>query len=121
MDQNGSHWWDLKCENYDKIGPVRQGDLLSPILFNFMADCLARMIRQSQRLNVIVELASNLISRGITILQYTDDTIICLKDDLEVARNMKLLLYVYEIISGLTINLSKSEIILIHGDEVKYE
>jgi hypothetical protein len=34
---------------------------------------------------------------------------------------MKLLLYLYEIMSGLQINFAKSEVILIHGDEVKYE
>jgi len=57
-------------------------------------------------------LADNIIDKGVAILQYADDTIICLKDDMEVARNMKLHLYLYEMMSGLKINFLKSEIIL---------
>jgi len=33
------------------------------------------------------------------------------------ARNMKLLLYLYELMSGLKINFAKSEITTIHGDD----
>ena len=58
--------------------------------------------------------------KGVTILQYTDDTIICLKDDVDMSRNMKLLLYLYELMSGLKINFGKSEIIMIHGDDIKH-
>ena len=98
---------------------MRQGDPLSPILFNFVADCLSRMFRKAQRNNLICGLADNLIEKGVVALQYADDTIVCLKDDLEVARNMKLLLYLYEMMSGLRINFAKSEVILINGDEGK--
>jgi hypothetical protein len=38
----------------------------------------------------------NLFPKGIVVLQYADDTIICLKDDLDKARNLKLLLSVFE-------------------------
>ena len=83
---------------------VRQGDPLSPILFNFVADYLTRMIRQAQRNGLITGLADNLIQNGVVVLQYADDTIICLEDDFENARHMKLLLYLYEQMSGLKIN-----------------
>ena len=69
---------------------------------------------------MICGLADNLIQNGIAILQYADDTIICLKDDIEVARNMKLLLYLYEIMSGLKINFAKSEVYMINGDNEKH-
>jgi len=84
-----------------------------------VADCLSRMVRKAQHSNLITGLADNLIPRGVAILQYADDTIICLKDDFEVARNMKLLLYLYEIMSGLKINFAKSEVIIINGDADK--
>lgn len=65
-------------------------------------------------------LTDNLITGGVAILQYADDTIICLKDDFEKARNMKLLLYLYELMSELKINFGKSEVIMIHGDDDKH-
>uniref|UniRef100_A0A0A9C6P5 Uncharacterized protein n=1 Tax=Arundo donax TaxID=35708 RepID=A0A0A9C6P5_ARUDO len=40
-----------------------------------------------------------------------------MKNDEEVARNMKMLLYMYEMMSGLKINFAKSEVIVISGDE----
>jgi rhodanese-related sulfurtransferase len=98
---------------------VRQGDPLSPMLFNFAVDTLTRMIRKTQENGLITGLADNLIPRGVVMLQYADDTIICLEDGLENARNMKLLLYLYEVMSGLKINFSKSEVILINGDDDK--
>jgi hypothetical protein len=50
------------------------------------------------------------------VLQYADDTIICLKDDLDKARNQKLLLSVFEQMSDLKINFDKSEVLTIGGD-----
>jgi len=43
--------------------------------------------------------------------------IICLKESLEIARNMKFLLCLYEMMSGLKINFNKSEVIVLNGDE----
>jgi len=96
---------------------VRQGDPLSPILFNFAADYLTRMIRQAQRNGLVTGLADNLIPQGVIILQYADDTIICLKENSDAARNLKPLLYIYELMSGLKINFAKSEVLLINGDD----
>ena len=75
------------------------------------------MVRKAQRANLITGLADNLIPGGVILLQYADDTIVCLQDDITKAQNMKLLLYFFELMSGLKINFSKSEIILIHGDD----
>jgi hypothetical protein len=47
---------------------VRQGDLLSPILFNFVADCLTRMILQAQDSGLIVGLADHIIPHGVAVL-----------------------------------------------------
>jgi hypothetical protein len=96
---------------------VRQGDPLSPILFNFVADCLTRMILQAQRNGLIVGLIEHIIPHGIAILQYADDTIICLKHDPVKARNLKLLLYLYEMTAGLKINFNKNEIVMINDHD----
>lgn len=110
----------------NKTGPyfmsykgVRQGDPLSPILFNFVADGLTRMIKQAQNNGLITGLASNLIDKGIVVLQYADNTIICLENDMKAARNMKLLLYLYEVMSGLKTNFSKSEIVMVNGNSTQ--
>jgi hypothetical protein len=42
-----------------------------------------------------------------------------IQDDLEQARNLKLLLYIFEAISGLKINFEKSQVMLILVDDVK--
>jgi hypothetical protein len=96
---------------------VRQGDHLSPILFNFVADGLSRMILKAQSNNLFCGLVDNIIEKGVVVLQYADDTIICLKHDIEGAKNMKLLLYIYELIAGLKINFSKSEVITINDED----
>jgi hypothetical protein len=58
----------------------------------------------------------NLFPNGITVLQYADDTIVCLKDDLNQARNLKLFLSMFEQMSGLKINFNKCEVLTIGGD-----
>jgi hypothetical protein len=57
------------------------------------------------------------IENGVAVLQYVDDTILCIQDDIEQASYLKLLLYLYEDMSGLKINFSKSEVIMVSQDE----
>jgi hypothetical protein len=47
---------------------------------------------------------------GISILQYSDDTILFMEHDLAKAINMKLILCFFEQLSGLKINFHKSDI-----------
>lgn len=47
---------------------------------------------------------------GVSILQYTDDTILFMEHVLAKARNMKLILCLFEQLSGLKINFYKSEL-----------
>ena len=89
----------------------RQGDPLSPILFNIVADMLLVLVKRAKDQGQISGVVPHLIDGGLSILQYADDTILFLDDDLEKARNMKLLLCAFEQISGLKINFYKSELI----------
>ena len=52
----------------------------------------------------------HLVDDGLSVLQYADDTKIFMDNDLERAKNMKLLLCVFEQLSGLKINFHKSEL-----------
>jgi hypothetical protein len=65
---------------------------------------------------MVLGMIEHMILKGIAILQFANDMILCLKDDLTMARNVKLLLYMYEQMSGLKINFEKIEVILIRGD-----
>jgi hypothetical protein len=82
----------------DDIGPyfqtkwgLRQGDPMSPILFNIVADMLALLINRAKTDGQIRGVIPHLVDNGLSILQYADDTIIFLDHDLEQAQNLKLL------------------------------
>jgi hypothetical protein len=78
------------------------------------------MIAQAQEAGLITRLVPHLIEKGVVILQYADDTIILIRDDMEQIIHMKLILYMFEAMSGLKINFQKSEIMMVlHDDEKK--
>src|SRR3954462_2477305 len=76
---------------------VRQGDPLSPFLFNIVVECLCKMVLVAQDNNMLVDLAPEFINNGIAILQYANDTVLCFEPDIYKALNLKLLLYVFEL------------------------
>jgi hypothetical protein len=77
------------------------------------------MIHTAQQNGLISGLAHHVIEGGCSILQYADDMIFFIKDDIECARHLKLLLYTFESMSGLKINFEKSEVLLIQDDDEK--
>jgi hypothetical protein len=86
----------------NEIGPyfptfagVRQGDPLSPLLFDVVGDGLALLMKKGQEEGLVKGLVPHLIDGGISILQYADDTILLLEDDLENARNVKYILCLF--------------------------
>jgi hypothetical protein len=89
---------------------LRQGDPLCPILFNIVVDMLAVLIESSKGLGFFDGLVPHLVEDGLSILQYADDTILFLEDDLVKARGLRLVLNAFERLSGLKINFHKSEL-----------
>jgi len=89
---------------------LRQGDPLSPILFNIVADMLAVLVERARKHDKIRGMVPHLVDEGMAILQYVDDTILFFEDDLEQAKNLKIILCVFEELSGLKINFHKSEL-----------
>lgn len=53
------------------------------------------------------------------MLQYADDTILCIQDEMESVQNMKILLCIFERMTGLKIKFDKSEALMISHDEQK--
>ena len=75
------------------------------------------MVFSAQKKKMLTGLAPDLIEGGVSILQYADDTVICFEHDEEAAVNLKLLLCMFELMSGLKINFMKSEILCVGGDK----
>ena len=71
---------------------------------------LAIILNRVKQEGLIRGIIPHLIDDGLSILQYADDTVIFLDHDIDLAKNMKLLLCVFEQLSGLKINYHKSDI-----------
>ena len=89
---------------------LRQGDPLSPILFNLVADMLATLIGRAKSDGRFQGVIPHLVDDGLSILQYADDTILFMDHDLLQAKDLKLVLSTFEQLSGLKINFHKSEL-----------
>jgi hypothetical protein len=64
---------------------LRQGDPLSSILFNIVTNMLAIIINRAKNNGQIDRVVRHLIDNGLFILQYVDDTIIFMEDNIEKA------------------------------------
>jgi hypothetical protein len=73
---------------------------------------------EAQSNGLFCGLIEHIIEKGVVVLQYADDTIICLKHNIKGARNLKMLLYMYELMVGLKINFLKSEIMTINDEAI---
>jgi hypothetical protein len=71
---------------------------------------LAIMIERAKIDGQFEGVIRHLVDGGVSILQYADDTILFMEDDLEKAKNLKLILSAFEQLSGLKINFHKSEL-----------
>jgi hypothetical protein len=71
---------------------------------------LAILIKRSRDDGQINGVVPHLVDGGLSSLQYADDTILFMENDLEKVSNMKLLLCAFKQLSGLKINFHKSEI-----------
>jgi hypothetical protein len=89
---------------------MRQGDPLSPIMFNIVVDMLAILINRAKVDSRLSGLVPHLVDRCLSILQYANDTILFMDHGFEKATNNKLILCAFEQLSGLKINFHKSEV-----------
>jgi hypothetical protein len=66
--------------NYCKRG-VRQGDLLSPLLFVLAADLLQAVLNKAMSQGIIKAPLNGLACPDFPMIQYADDTLVVLKAD----------------------------------------
>lgn len=83
---------------------MRQGDHINK------SGMLAVLINRAKEDGKVGGLIPHLVDGGVSILQYADDIIIFMKHDIAKARNMKLVLCLFEQLFGPKINFNKSEL-----------
>jgi retron-type reverse transcriptase len=71
---------------------LRQGGLLSPMLFNIVVDMLAILIERAKIDGQIEGVVPHLVDGDLSILKYADDTNLFMDHDLDKAKNLKLIL-----------------------------
>jgi hypothetical protein len=96
---------------------LRQGDPLSPILFNLVADVLTKMLDKAAKENLIVGLLDQFRTGGVVSLQYADDTLLFSSCDISAIRNLKCVLMLFEQVYKMRINFHKSEWVPMNLDE----
>jgi hypothetical protein len=114
--QGGSIGIRINDENSVFFKPgkgLRQGDPLSPLLFNLVADVFSRMLIKAARQNLISGLLPQVMDGGVVSLQYADDTLLFLEANIEKAQTLKWLLVCFEEMSGMKINYDKSDLLTI--------
>ena len=90
---------------------LRQGDSLSPLLFDLAIDALAIIMDRARNEGFIKGVLTYNHENGVNMLQYADDTILFIDKDEEKAGNLKKVLTCFEQVSGMRINYTKSELI----------
>jgi hypothetical protein len=96
---------------------VRQRDPISPILFNFVADVSTRMLLKAATHGHITDLMQSMTNTRVISMQYADNTLLFLKNDLHSAINLKWLLSCFEQMSEMIINFHKCDLISIKVEE----
>jgi hypothetical protein len=67
---------------------LRQGDPLSPLLFNLVADGLSAMLERASENDHLVGVTPHLVNGGLTYLQYADDTVLFLQNSQQNIANL---------------------------------
>lgn len=85
-------------------------------MFNLVADIFTRMLMKAARSNLVSGLLPRAVEGGVLSLQYADDTLLFMENDLEKANNLKWLLICFEKMTGMKINYDKSDLLTIGID-----
>jgi len=120
LTQGGSVCVRLNDENgpYFSVGKgLRQGDPLSPLFFNLVVDVFTKMLIRAANHGIIRGLLPSMCDGGIVSLQYADDAILFLQNDLTQACHFKWSLACFENLSGMKINYNKSDLLTMNLTE----
>jgi hypothetical protein len=83
---------------------LRQGDPLSPLLFNLVVDIFTRMLIKATNKEYAKGFMNNVFPVGVLSLQYADDTLLFLIHSYIDVCHLKWLMVYFEQISSMKIN-----------------
>ena len=66
---------------------MRQGDSISPLIFDMVADALAILMNMDKASGLVKGVLEENTDKGTNMLRYVDDTIFLIQDDFESAHN----------------------------------
>lgn len=90
---------------------LRKGDPLTPFLFILVMEGLSKLILKAEHVGMVEAWEVSHDGLRISILQFAEDTLLFMKVDVEQVQVIRCLLLLFEVASGLKVNLSKSTII----------
>ncbi|GMI80386.1 hypothetical protein HRI_001707900 [Hibiscus trionum] len=97
---------------------LRQGCPLSPMLFNLIGEALSVLIRKGMAIEIVEGIRMGDSNLVISHLQFADDLMLLSTAKEEKVRNVKRVLRIFEIVSGLKLNMKKTKI---YGINVKQD
>lgn len=87
---------------------LRQGDPLSPLLFNLVGDVLDKLLTSAKLKGIFQGIALPGCQQVITHLQFTDDVVLFFKNGVHSIKGIKRVLQCFELLTGLKINFHES-------------
>jgi hypothetical protein len=86
---------------------LRQGDPLSPLLFNLVVDALNKMLVKAFDKGLSSGLMRGFRPEGILSLQYADDTLLFMSSQDSDIKNLRIILMLLDKVLGMRINFDK--------------
>lgn len=106
LPSSDSQWEPRDCFRASR--GLKQCDSLSSLLFTLIVDILSRILARARKRRSIKGLKAGTLNVQVYDLHFVDDTILFLENDNSSMSNALVILYVFEHISGLKINLGKN-------------
>lgn len=89
---------------------LRQGDLLSPLLFNLIGEVLSKLLDNASSTGVFKGVKLPNFQQYISYIQFADDVILFINNDVSSIKGVKRVLQCFQLMSGLSINFQKSSL-----------
>lgn len=96
---------------------LRQGDPLSPLLFNLVGETLSQLLQTADVKKMFKRILLPNSSVELTHLQFADDVILFIQNDTESIKGVKRVLQCFEFLSGLHIDFEKSSLYTFHENQ----